>query len=367
MSVAPRRLDARALGYGSLAEQLPRFDPAAARLRRQLFARSCRLASADGSLSLQLGQPGGAAETASEWMRLRGDELRVWLRVQPGPYVKGLGDGAWHDYHGESRTLAWSLAHESVLTAFHHVFGVALEAEDAVVPEQSPDEWRTLDRPLDWRLDHRGASIHGRIALSPAALARIAAIERWQPAASRASTHCAALPASARLSLRAPAISAAALREFETGDVLVLDTYSRCRHNLALEAAGRHWAVRLDERSRPMLLSSSIHPPIEPSQSRETHTMSDAPPQPAGDAAEAAPATSPLDAAMLELTFDIGTLPSSVGELAALQAGYVFELPQTLEQTRTTIRANGRAVGHGELVAVGDSLGVLILDLDGLQ
>lgn len=367
MSVAPRRLDARALGYGRLAERLPRIDAAAARLRRQLFARPCRLASADGSLGLQLGQPRGAGEIASEWMRLCGDELRIWLQVQPGPYVKGLGDGAWHDYHGESRTLAWSLAHESVLTAFHQVFGLALEAEGAVVPEQFPDEWRALDRPLDWRLDHRGASIHGRIAFSPAALARIAAIERWQPAASRPSAHCAALPASARLSLRAPAISAAELREFEAGDVLVLDTHRRCRQNLALDAAGRHWSVRLDERSRPVLLSSSLHRPVEPSQNTETPTMSDAPAQPADDAPEAAPATSPLDAAMLELSFDIGTLPSSVGELAALQAGYVFELPQTLEQTRTTIRANGRVVGHGELVAVGDSLGVLILDLDGLQ
>ncbi len=56
-------------------------------------------------------------------------------------------------------------------------------------------------------------------------------------------------------------------------------------------------------------------------------------------------------------------------ETAALQPGYVFELPSSLDTVRVVIRANGTRVGHGELVAVGDVLGVqlLALETDGLR
>jgi type III secretion protein Q len=53
-----------------------------------------------------------------------------------------------------------------------------------------------------------------------------------------------------------------------------------------------------------------------------------------------------------------------VGDLAALKPGYVFELAARLEDAPVVIRANGVAVGRGELVAVGDTLGVQLLSLD---
>jgi type III secretion protein Q len=71
----------------------------------------------------------------------------------------------------------------------------------------------------------------------------------------------------------------------------------------------------------------------------------------------------------ISLDFDLGNVALPLGELATLKPGYVFELPGTLERLRVAIRANGTRIGHGELVAVGDVLGVqlLSLEVDGLR
>src|SRR3546814_20248566 len=63
----------------------------------------------------------------------------------------------------------------------------------------------------------------------------------------------------------------------------------------------------------------------------------------------------------VQLAFDIGRLEVSVGDLASLQPGYVFALPAQLQGANVTIRANGRTAGRGEVVAMGDTIGVRLL------
>ena len=63
----------------------------------------------------------------------------------------------------------------------------------------------------------------------------------------------------------------------------------------------------------------------------------------------------------VEVAFELGRSELRVGELSALQPGYVFPLAAPVDGASVTIRANGQAVGQGELVAVGDTLGVRLL------
>ena len=63
----------------------------------------------------------------------------------------------------------------------------------------------------------------------------------------------------------------------------------------------------------------------------------------------------------VRLEFELGRSELSVGELADLQPGHVFPLATALEGANVAIRANGRDVGRGELVAVGDTLGVRLV------
>ena len=86
---------------------------------------------------------------------------------------------------------------------------------------------------------------------------------------------------------------------------------------------------------------------------------------PAEGEAEATPAPVDPDAAArplpVQVAFEVGRLEMAVGKLAELQPGYVFPVPAQLEGANVTIRANGEAVGQGELVSVGDTLGVRLL------
>jgi len=90
--------------------------------------------------------------------------------------------------------------------------------------------------------------------------------------------------------------------------------------------------------------------------------MSDTDPNdtPQNDDANAA-AEDPAGRLPVEVEFEVGKLELRLGEIAALQPGYVFALPVHLEGANVTIRANGRVAGQGELVAVGDTLGVRLL------
>ena len=80
-----------------------------------------------------------------------------------------------------------------------------------------------------------------------------------------------------------------------------------------------------------------------------------------GDAGDASDPDALARRLPVDLAFELGRTELRVGELSQLQPGYVFPLAGALEGANVTIRANGQAVGQGELVAVGDSLGVRLL------
>lgn len=65
----------------------------------------------------------------------------------------------------------------------------------------------------------------------------------------------------------------------------------------------------------------------------------------------------------LPIRFEIDTVAMPVSQLAALRPGYVVELAVPLADSRIRMSAHGQTVGFGELVTVGDHLGVRILEM----
>lgn len=61
----------------------------------------------------------------------------------------------------------------------------------------------------------------------------------------------------------------------------------------------------------------------------------------------------------VHLVFELGRTEIPLSELEALQAGYVFELGKPLSQS-VDILANGHRVGTGELVRLGETIGVRV-------
>ncbi|MGI4847199.1 MAG: type III secretion system cytoplasmic ring protein SctQ [Janthinobacterium lividum] len=70
-----------------------------------------------------------------------------------------------------------------------------------------------------------------------------------------------------------------------------------------------------------------------------------------------------LDDVTIRLTFDLGERSVSIGELRSLAPGFTFDLGRDLRHA-VTIRANGIAVGEGELVDIDGRVGVSVLTLN---
>lgn len=69
--------------------------------------------------------------------------------------------------------------------------------------------------------------------------------------------------------------------------------------------------------------------------------------------------TASIDDVPIHLVFELGRTEVTVADLESLTAGYVFDLNKPLGQT-VDILANGRRIGSGELVRIGDAIGVRV-------
>jgi type III secretion system YscQ/HrcQ family protein len=69
-----------------------------------------------------------------------------------------------------------------------------------------------------------------------------------------------------------------------------------------------------------------------------------------------------LDELPVELTFDIGSIPITLGELKCVREGFIFET-QRAEHDPVRIRVNGKLIGSGELVRLRGRMGVRILEM----
>lgn len=69
-----------------------------------------------------------------------------------------------------------------------------------------------------------------------------------------------------------------------------------------------------------------------------------------------------LEALPVQLVFEAGEKTIAFGELKGLKQGFTFELDGTPAKP-LTIRANGKVIGAGELVQIGDKTGVRIVEL----
>ena len=64
----------------------------------------------------------------------------------------------------------------------------------------------------------------------------------------------------------------------------------------------------------------------------------------------------------IELSFEVGRSQAAVSQLRTLQPGYIFELDSRVDNP-VAIRANGRLIGKGNLVRIGDRIGIQTTEL----
>lgn len=340
-----------------LRGRIPSLLPAQADTLRYFFAAPERWVLRDGGV---LRFSSGSADAAGEPFELEADGVRLALRLESADATHADDALRWSDYQGRARLLAWALAHEAQLIRLSDALGVSLlpvEGGDARDPEtvaRDPDVWLaftiedagrgttrgTLRLPCSWidRLLDRAEQVYADDPLPE--------LDNWRQ-----------LPVPIAIRLPGPPLRNADWRALRPGDVIVLGTRGRMPLPQAY-ASDRRWPLagsaegwRIEGAPQPI------------SAGQENSAMNDNEVKAEAADASGAETAAPHAAHNLavNLEFDLGQVQMSVGELAALQPGYVFALPAHLEGANVTIRANGRVTGRGEMVAVGDTIGVRLL------
>jgi len=343
---------------GSLRGRIPHLQAAHAEALRDFFAASQHWALRDGgTLTFAPGAPGAVRATFA----LEGDGVPLALDLQSDEGATTHDALHWSDYSGRSRLLAWSLAHESQLMRLSDGLGVALIPVDGPdgADDGEPDArlWlefaiRDADAALSAPPRHRG-QLRLPYAWLPRLLDRAEQPFLDDPLPALGPWRALATPVAVRFD--GPELTAADWQALRPGDVIVAGTRTR-PPQVSAHAVGAAWPLagtpggwRVDGAAQSI-----------PSAHRESPAMNDN-----ETSAAAAPVEIDEDAGARKLPvrieFEIGRIEMSIGELSTLQPGYVFALPAHLEGANVTIRANGRATGRGEVVAVGDTLGVRLL------
>lgn len=66
----------------------------------------------------------------------------------------------------------------------------------------------------------------------------------------------------------------------------------------------------------------------------------------------------------LQLRFEVGTAKATVREITSLQPGYVFTT-ETAITSPVTIAIDGVTLGRGELLQIGDRIGIRVTEYNG--
>jgi type III secretion protein Q len=335
-------------------------------LLRQLFERPRRWTISGSSSSFwfepRLAEP-----------RPAGERIGIVINGRPGELLltaglpDAIGELDWSDYAGTARLTAWTLAHRRPMTRLARVF------ESILLPQSLVDAGAPVTKGLlaiGFRLgDDQGIDDEGVLRIEPCLLRRLldrAGSGNPAPVRRPAWRH---LSATIRLSARGPQLSVSELRALESGDVLLLGERSCAFSNLHVipdtgDVIGGWAASWNDGRVR---IDAPASWTIDDSRSNEMNDTTENAPDPQNDPAQAP--IDPLAQLPLRIDFTLGETSIPLAKLASFEPGYVFDLASHLDNARVGIRANGKHIGHGRLVAIGDTLGVQLegWEVDGLQ
>lgn len=139
--------------------------------------------------------------------------------------------------------------------------------------------------------------------------------------------------------------SAALLRRASVGDALLPDITPFGRGQIAL-SVGQLW-TRADLEGDHLILRGPFRPR---SRHLENAHMTES-------ESQLRPSDSDLDDVEIVLVFECGRWPMSLGALRSAGDGHVFELGRPIDGP-VDIVANGRCIGRGDIVRIGDELGI---------
>lgn len=241
----------------------------------------------------------------------------------------------------------------------------------AAAPEIEPREHAIVD--VSFTLDGRQ---HSACVLLPAPV--LGALEAWHATRgthARAGNSFADTLVPGRLILGSRRLPVETLRALASGDVLLRSLAANLRALMPdgiaaaapmTNAQGSRVATAIAAWGTPGLVR--VHVPVnldglKLSITKEPTMADELDPVRPDDLLAPDQEDNPIDIGELDLPvqFEVDTVALPLSQLYALRPGYVLELPTPVSEARLKLVTHGQTIGYGELVTVGDHLGIRIL------
>jgi type III secretion protein Q len=248
------------------------------------------------------------------------------------------------DINGLPGAMLLELALLSMIEPLEQLAGLPLRIVDnAAAPDAQP---LVVSLTMQVQLA-QGAPLSVGLQLSPAAATLLA--DLLEQHATPAAHPLPALNLPFSVESGEAQLSVAELRSLNPGDVVMLDHWPDRHARLVLQGRRLHARAELDGNTLTLL-----EQPIALNFLKE-HPMT-------GSAESAAPPSqdSPLDDLPLKLVCQVGSVELSLAQLRELGTGSLVQLTPQLHDG-VDLMVNGRRVGQGQLVKIGDGLGVRLL------
>jgi flagellar motor switch/type III secretory pathway protein FliN len=284
-----------------------------------------------------------------EWVTLTADDARIQIALDGEATGLGSEPADWHQYTGDVRLLAWTAYHEPILELLRAVFR----------REWLPECLGHCDASGDPDDVQAGFSIHtaGGVCVANG----LASFDQshiqtlgLRPDARAARPHeLASVRAVLEFCIDEFELSGVELSALHGGSVVRLDNRTLRTAPRVVIPLGAVQAIA-EVRDRQVTIvgfAAPASPLTEPNSGVTIMNDSDTP---AADRA--------VDPASLPVTlrFTVGRASLPFGVLAGVAPGFVFEIDKPLDDQMITIHANDVPIAHGELVTLGDLLGVRI-------
>lgn len=308
---------------------------------------------------------------------LQGNDLQVLAHVAPTLSNNTTDERPWWEYPVNVQPLAWALENAAVLEFLQRLLGCPLTVT-GIIKANDTEELHTrpysdLHHSLKLHIETRDRRHCVHLRLSSSTLHSLECDQRWMNTNPRHTY--SRLFFDAIIAMPIGIFNRRELREIAVGDVLLtgFNTLSKLPFYIGLANSRNYWRghgntnqwmidTKLED-YRPQTQSSQnypiqIHPLLASPISMDT--IADIEEVVQSPSAEGA--LSPLDKLNIELSLQVDKRQLSLREIEHLQPGFVFTLPQAVNELKLTFLANNIPVGRGELVAVGKQLGVRVIE-----
>lgn len=357
------------------ARALPRLWPGFADTCRLLAGRPWTLPSTHvkgPAATLQLASVAPAHWSEAIALRLRWHGHEGELALDAAAQAWCLGD----DVPGDA-PLAWRqiLLADRLQGLARGLLGSVPEWEPAAAPwPRDPNSlWCAFDHSPAWPAPLGHARL--RWATGEAWGAFAESVRRHRPAPDAAQADWTArakllgdclIPC--RLELGRTRLDLDSLKRIERGDIVAVDEWRPRGPAIGVQLyAGRRgelqWPAEVRQTRLTVLTDPEPAMPAVPVPAASGAATSPAAPAiKATRVADDALPVEQLEKLEVTLHFDLGGLALSLDALGQVAAGHVLELPQSLNQCELSILCQERVLGKGQLVAVGERLGVRVTE-----